>query len=117
MMVRGQERDGVMVVALDGSLDSGTVVDTQMALDRLLPTGGPVLLDLSGTTYLSSAGLRLLLLLYRHLRRHGGRLALAAVPEDVRLVLEATGFVDSMLVTETVDDALAALAGGRRRTR
>lgn len=104
--VRGE----VTVVSLTGSLDSGTTPQAQRDLDGVLPAGGRLLIDLSRVTFLSSAGLRLLLLLYREARGGGGRFALAGIPVEVRDVMAATGFLDVLLVTDTVDAGLAALA-------
>jgi anti-sigma B factor antagonist len=105
-------RGDVTVVVLEGALDGGTVPTVQESLDRLVPNWDSVLLDLTRMSYLSSEGLRLLLLLYRHARLRDGRLALAGMSDDVRTVLQATGFLDTLLVADTVEDGLATLAAG-----
>lgn len=52
------------------------------------------MLDLGEMTYLSSAGLRVLLLAYRRAQESGARIVLVDLPPDVREVMSATGFLD-----------------------
>jgi anti-sigma B factor antagonist len=96
----------VTVIALDGSLDSGTAPRVQEDLEELVPDDGLVLLDLSKMSYMSSAGLRVLLLVYRQAQRSGAHVALAAVPADVHEVLAATGFLDFFTVADSVEAAV-----------
>jgi anti-sigma B factor antagonist len=102
-------RDGVTVVALDGDLDSQSAPEVHTTLGELVPVGGALLLDLSRVRYMSSAGLRVLLLVYRRARKDGVRLALASIPEPVCAVMAATGFLDAFTVTGTVADGVEAL--------
>ena len=87
--------------------------EVQDSLDRMVPSWDIVLLDLSRMSYLSSEGLRLLLLLYRHIRLRDGQLALAGMSEDVRTVLQATGFLDTLLVADDVEEGLESLGAGK----
>jgi anti-sigma B factor antagonist len=103
-------RGTVQVIALRGELDGATASEAHDGLDGLLPEGGGgVALDLSGMTYVSSAGLRFLLLVHHHARLRGVRLALAGVRSDVHEVMSATGFIDAFVVADSVDDAVEAL--------
>jgi anti-sigma B factor antagonist len=109
MEIEKYMRGGVTVLALDGELDSSTASDVRERLGELVPGEGRVLLDLSRTTYMSSAGLRVLLLLYRQVRASGVRLALAGITDDVTEVMAATGFLAFFTVAGTVEDGVAAL--------
>jgi anti-sigma B factor antagonist len=99
----------VTVVGLDGRLDSGTAARVQQDLDALVPEGAPVLLDLSRMSYMSSAGLRVFLLVYRRAGERGARIALAAVPRDAHEIMAATGFLDFCTVADSVADGATAL--------
>src|SRR5438093_13076958 len=101
----------VTVIALDGELDSRTAPRVHEQLDSLVPERGLVLIDLSCMSYMSSAGLRVLLLVYRQAQRNGARLALACAPPDVRDIMSATGFLDFFTVADTVEAGVAALGG------
>jgi anti-sigma B factor antagonist len=104
-------RGRVTVLALQGELDSTTAADARERIGELVPTDGAVLLDLDGMTYMSSAGLRVLLLIYRQVRESGVRLALARLSPDVAEVMTDTGFIDFFTVVDSVDAGVEALGG------
>lgn len=105
--MRGQ----VTVLALEGELDSATSADARKRISELVPADGAALLDLGGMTYMSSAGLRVLLLIYRQVRESGVPLALARLNPDVAEVMSGTGFIDFFTVTDSVDAGVEALKG------
>jgi anti-sigma B factor antagonist len=49
---------------------------------------------MSHVTYLSSAGLRMLLLLYRRIRENNGKMVLTGLTEEVADIMQITGFLD-----------------------
>lgn len=57
-------------------------------------------LDLTELEYLSSAGLRAMINAQRECRRKGGELKLDNIPENIRPVLELTGFTEVFLADE-----------------
>ena len=71
-----------------------------------------LVMDMSGVTFMSSAGLRMLLLLYRQVRANDGRVALVGLSEAIRDTMSITGFLGFFKVYDTVEDALGALKGG-----
>ncbi|GII66726.1 anti-sigma factor antagonist [Sphaerisporangium siamense] len=109
MQLRTELRDDVTIIALEGSLDSRTAPQVQQEIEALFPDHGLVLLDLSGTSYMSSAGLRVLLLVYRRAQAGTARLALTGVPDEVREIMAATGFLDFFTVAGSVEDGVKAL--------
>jgi len=66
-------------------------------------------LDLSGVQLLSAAGLTELVDLRDRLTRADARLALAAAPRHVRRLLAITGLDHTMMLADTVDDAVHQL--------
>jgi len=109
MQIAKYMRGSVTVVELDGELDSVTAPASREELAQLAGSGGPVLLDLSRMSYMSSAGLRVLLLVYRQAREAGAALALAGLPPMIREVMAATGFLDFFTVADSVEAALEDL--------
>ncbi|MBB4908405.1 STAS domain-containing protein [Actinophytocola algeriensis] len=104
-------RGRVTVLALEGELDSATSGEARKRISELVPSDGAALLDLGGMTYMSSAGLRVLLLVYRQVRQLGVPLALARLNPDVAEVMTGTGFIDFFTVVDSVDDGVEALSG------
>jgi anti-anti-sigma factor len=110
MQLTTQMHGEVTVITMEGSLDSGTAPSVQADLERLVPEGGLTVLDMSKMSYMSSAGLRVLLLVQRRAQATGARVALARLPEDVREVMAATGFLEFFAVCDTVEEGAEALA-------
>jgi anti-sigma B factor antagonist len=111
MQIAEYARGPVTVVELAGEFDSLTAPQSRDELVRLASSGEPVLLDLTKTSYMSSAGLRVLLLVYRQATSSGTPVALVGIPQLIHDVMAATGFIDFFTVADTVDDGLDVLAG------
>lgn len=110
MEIDFREVDDVRVVSLQGDLDGRTAPAAQAELLPLILPGASVLLDLSGVPYMSSAGLRMMLLVYRHAQSVDSRIALVGLSEDIRDTMSATGFLDFFVMSDSVDAGVAALA-------
>jgi anti-sigma B factor antagonist len=104
-----ETRDGVTVARLVGRWDANTAPDIEAAIMPQIGPGCRVLLDLTGVPYMSSAGLRTLLLLYRGVEDNQGRIALAGLGERLRDTMAVTGFLHHFDLYDTVADGLAAL--------
>ncbi len=109
MRVEKSVQGDVTVLSLIGELDGMTAIEVNTDIQADLPERGDLLLDLSRMTYVSSAGLRILLLVYRQARLRRQRLALAEIPPDVHAVLSATGFLGSVQVVDTVQAGVEVL--------
>jgi anti-anti-sigma factor len=81
-------------VRLIGSLDTMTANEAQVELFRIAETlaGAEFVLDLADLTYISSAGLRVMLLLNKESADKGFDLKLADLSTEVRSVFEMVGF-------------------------
>ena len=109
MEIRSQSADDATVVALSGELDGKTAPAAQQQIVPLIPDHGRIVLDMHQVGYMSSAGLRMMLLLYRQALAKGTKIALAGLSEDIRDTMSATGFLDFFVVSDTVDEGLALL--------
>ena len=69
-----------------------------------------LVLDLSGVDYISSAGLRVLMLAAKKAKAQGGYLAVAAVQPLVQEILEISKFTLVLRVVPTVRDAVASVS-------
>jgi anti-sigma B factor antagonist len=109
MEIRSQSADDAIVVVLEGELDGKTAPAAQQQIVALIPDQGRIVLDMHQVGYMSSAGLRMMLLLYRQALAKGTKIALAGLSEDIRDTMSATGFLDFFVVSDTVDEGLALL--------
>jgi len=102
--VTSQTLDGVSVLALEGELDLATAWLLTAALERI---DGDVVLDLHDLSFLDSHGLHLI---FRRAETH--HLVLARPQPSIARLLELTDSARILRVEETLEDAVAADAGG-----
>jgi anti-anti-sigma factor len=93
-----------------GRLDTASAPAVEPALLAMIVPGARVVLDLSAVTYISSAGLRIVLKAAKQARAGGGGFALAAPQPAVREVLEVSGFDRIIAIHPTRAAAIASLA-------
>lgn len=77
---------------LEGRLDSVAAPAAQEAFLKVAGEWAKITLDFANLAYISSAGLRVLLLLQKQVNRTGGSLTLTNVSPAVMEVFELTGF-------------------------
>ncbi|MCD7938223.1 MAG: STAS domain-containing protein, partial [Tannerellaceae bacterium] len=81
------------VIAVSGQLDTLTAVDFEKVVQEVLKTPvQEVVLETGELTYVSSAGLRLILTLQKGMTARGGSLILKNVQPDVKEIFDITGF-------------------------
>ena len=96
----------VNVVGLAGDLDSNTAPNVQAEIMSLASPNVKMILDMSDVSYMSSAGLRMLLVMYRTINSKSGKVVLVGLSEDIRDTMAMTGFLDFFTYLETLDDGL-----------
>ena len=115
MEIQEEKQGGVLLVVAKGRVDTTTSIDLEERLVRHLDTGERrFVIDMGGVEYISSAGLRVLLLLAKKLRAARGDLVLCALGPTVRQVFELAGFLPIFRLEATRELALARLASTSR---
>ena len=110
MEITSRLSEGVAVVSVVGRIDSAVARDWELGLVAAVgESGGRIVLDCGELSYMSSAGLRGLLVASKKADAQGGQILLCRVTDRIREVLEVSGFVRFLKVLDTVDDARAAL--------
>lgn len=103
----------VKVAKVSGRIDQTTAGLFQELLAPLLATvkagAAPLLLDFSGVDYISSVGLRVLMLAAKQTRTQQGRIAIAALTPMVAEVFQISRFHLVFAVHPDVATALASL--------
>jgi anti-anti-sigma factor len=111
MKLDTQSERGVTILRLAGRLDATTAPTFQEELLGILASSsGPVLLDFEQLEYISSAGLRVLILGVKKQRERDGVFALCGLQENVSDVLRVTGFLPLFRVFTNQEAAVAELA-------
>lgn len=109
--IRESRADGFVVLEPVGRLETKTSPDLEKKIVALLAAGDrQFVLDLAETEYVSSAGLRVFLMLAKKLAGGAGRLSLCRLNSSVREVFEIAGFASLFSIHATRDAALSAPA-------
>jgi anti-sigma B factor antagonist len=111
MQINEQREPGAVVLALAGRLDSNTCGDLEKTLLGVIDGGeAAVVVDFAELAYVSSAGLRVLLMAAKRLRAGNGKLALCGLSDNIREVFSMSGFDKILPIRPTRREALAAVA-------
>jgi stage II sporulation protein AA (anti-sigma F factor antagonist) len=101
--------------ALVGQLDSRSAPDFEKELLKAVAAGQhSILLDCLKLDYISSAGLRVLVMAGKRLAASGGRLALCTLAPGVKEVLDVAGFTHLFPIRASRDEALEWLVVSTR---
>ena len=84
-------------IALEGRLDTMTAPELEAELQKSLGSAESLTLDFSKLSYISSAGLRVLLSAHKARSARGG-MKVTHVNESVQEVFEVTGFADILTI-------------------
>ncbi len=90
--------DGIELI-VEGRLDTGTAPQLEAVLNKIPKVKMNLYINLSGIEYVSSAGLRVILLAHKIMLPTGGKMILRSPSAFCMQVLEATG-MDKVLNRE-----------------
>ena len=99
MEVKFNKQDSSLTVTISGNIDTVTAPELDSKLQENISDVKDLVLDFAAVDYISSAGLRVILMANQQLEDVDGNLTIKNVNEDVRDVFEMTGF-DSLLNLE-----------------
>jgi anti-sigma B factor antagonist len=109
MNIAARVEGRIVVLEVEGDVDGKTSSSFQEQVLARIDPEGRVLLDLSRVGFMSSAGLRVLLLTYREVESKKARAVLVGMNDGVRTSMSATGFLKFFTVRESLAEGLSAL--------
>ena len=111
MEIKESDHGGTLVVALSGRLDSTTAPEFERHIIGRIESGrNEVVIDFGALEFISSAGLRVMLMAAKRVKASDGRLSLCALNANIAKVFEISGF---LAIFAIYPDSGAALAGNR----
>lgn len=110
MNITEEQNSGVAVLKPAGRIDSATAGEFEKRLVAAVGNSNRVVVDMAQLGYISSAGLRALLVAAKKARPGGGRIALAAMAPAIREVFDLSGFSSLFEIFPDGTAAVAALA-------
>jgi anti-anti-sigma factor len=107
MKIAKVERDGVVCLKIDGRLDAKSAPEAEITVKGLLGEGRlQLLFDLSAMDYISSAGLRVILMAVKDLRSKKGKVVLCALTPYVKEIFDVSNFSSIIPITDSVETGL-----------
>ena len=104
-----EKDNGLTVVSASGKMDAANCGTLEGALDKVIADGcTTIILNLDGLLYISSAGLRVLLKTAKNLRSDG-TFVLCALSENVKEIIEMSGFSNFMNIYADISAAKTAI--------
>lgn len=104
-------RDNFTVLTPPERLDTANSPNVEQEIVSAIDSGATkVLIDLSDTAFVASAGLRVILKVAKLLRQQNGSLALFGLNDQIAEVFEVSGFISLVNVCPTFEEAAKALA-------
>lgn len=104
LTIEASTDEGGSTLTLDGEVDPHSTEQLDAAVDDALVAGPRIVLDLSGVTFIDSAGLRSLIRAQRMATEASGSLVLRGPRPSTLRVLEITGLTDELTI-EAASDA------------
>lgn len=107
MQISVKTENEVQVLEFNGKLGTHTFPDAQDQLSRLIENGElKILVNFEKLDYISSAGLRVLLIAAKQLNAVGGEMRICSLNGIVKEVFEISGFVSIFKVFGSESEAL-----------
>ncbi len=114
-VMAGNRGNGVSVLKVSGYLDTNTAGELESALYQLIKKNEfKIVVDLSGVTYISSAGWGIFIGEIKDIRNNGGDLKLSGMIGDVYEVFQLLEFNTILEAYDKADEAVAAFASTGR---
>lgn len=99
MEIKKEQNGSVLKIALSGRLDAVTAPEFDKVVQNDLGGITELTLDFADLVYVASAGLRVLLVAQKRMKKQGS-MKLIHVSKDVKDVLEMTGFIDFLTIED-----------------
>jgi len=111
MDITEHKENGVVILDVSGRLDASNAGALEQKLFGLIDAGeSRIVVDCAAMGYISSAGLRALLVAEKRLASRAGTIAVCGLTEQIREIFDIVGFRSIFKIYGTSGEAVAALA-------
>ena len=110
MEIKEHREGNVVILEPNGRLDTNTSDEFEAKIVGLVDAGElRLVIDLIHVDYISSAGLRVLLMASKKLKSINGSIALCSMSEHIKEVFDIAGFTPIFLIEHSRDKAIESL--------
>jgi len=106
--IKKEKLNNISKYSLIGRLDSNTKdIYEKEVLEDFSETNNKVIIDFGELDYISSAGLRMLLMSAKTIKKSNGKIVLFAMKDFIKEVFDMAGFTPLFIIMQTQKDAIA----------
>ena len=110
MAIETERDDGTVVAMAEGRIDSSNSRDFHVELEASIAADDSgVVLDFANVSYISSAGMRVILMTAKNLQSNGVKFALCSMNDSIREVFKISGFDKIIPIHDSRSEARAAI--------
>lgn len=108
MKIKENKKEKVTVLVIEGRIDSTTSTELEKKLTALIETDGvkDIAMDFSTMDYISSAGLRVLLMAAKKAGKLGGKVVFSSLSTEVKEVFDISGFSNIFNIYPSQEEAI-----------
>lgn len=111
MGINAERADGTVIAKADGRIDSSNSREFHSELEAVVADSDAALvLDFEDVVYISSAGMRVILLTAKSLQKSGMKFALCSMNDSIREVFKISGFDKIIEIHHSQAEALSAVS-------
>ena len=107
--INTESNAGALIATARGRIDSRNAQEFERAMNTAIGNSNIVVLDLEDLSYISSAGLRAILVTAKALRKRDAKFALCALQDPIKEIMEISGFDQVIAIHPSRAEALSAL--------
>ncbi len=107
MQITEDKREQVTILMVEGRIDSITSGTLEKKILEVMSSGEKnMVINFAGVDYISSAGLRVLLMAAKKSSARGGKLVLAVLGANVQEVFDIAGFIGIFTIVPSQEEAV-----------
>lgn len=111
MGINAERANGTVIAKADGRIDSSNSREFHSELEAVVAASDAALvIDFEGVEYISSAGMRVILLTAKSLQKTGIKFALCSMNDSIREVFKISGFDKIIEIHHSQAEALSAVS-------
>jgi len=109
MQVDIREDSGIVFIEPVGDIDGKTAPEFHDTVLNAVKPKARIVMNLNRVVFMSSAGLRSMLLIYRVAKSKDAKVVLTGVNKDILGSMSATGFLAFFVIGDSVQDAISRM--------